>query len=154
MVPDLAGLLRTLVDGEVEFVTIGGIAVAAHRVVRATEDVDIVPDPAAANITRLADRLASIDARLLRNPDRGIDEDVRAALRGGRNVTLTSNLGDLDIVQGLPGVPSYQELHADGWDASLFGVRFRVCSREHLVAMRRARGDANDLADIEWLTSD
>jgi hypothetical protein len=48
MVPDLAGLLRTLVDCEVRFVTIGGIAVAAHRVVRATEDVDIVPDPTCA----------------------------------------------------------------------------------------------------------
>jgi hypothetical protein len=154
MVPDLAGLLRTLVDGQIEFVTIGGIAVAAHRVVRATEDVDIVPNPSAENITRLADRLAAIDARLLRNPDRGIDEGVRAGLHRGRNVTVTSGLGDLDIVQRLPGVPSYQELHADGWDANLFGVRFRVCSREHLVAMKRARGDANDLADIERLASD
>ena len=49
MVPDLAGLLRALVENDVEFVTIGGIAVAAHRVVRATEDVDIVPDPSEAN---------------------------------------------------------------------------------------------------------
>jgi hypothetical protein len=37
MVPDLAGLLRALLDSNVRFVTIGGIAVAAHRVVRATE---------------------------------------------------------------------------------------------------------------------
>jgi hypothetical protein len=66
MVPDLAGLLRALVDGDVEFVTIGGIAMAAHRVVRATEDVDIVPEPSAANLTRLADTLVALDARLLR----------------------------------------------------------------------------------------
>lgn len=40
MVPDLAGLLRALVGAEVRFVVSGGIAVAAHQVVRATEDID------------------------------------------------------------------------------------------------------------------
>ena len=41
MVLDLAGLPRALVDGDVQFVVIGGIAVAAHRVIHATEDVDM-----------------------------------------------------------------------------------------------------------------
>jgi hypothetical protein len=52
MVLDLGGLLRALVDADIRFVVIGGIAVAAHRVVRATEDVDIVPEPEGANLTR------------------------------------------------------------------------------------------------------
>src|SRR4051794_14106941 len=124
MVPDLAGLLRALVDSEIRFVTIGGIAVAAHRVVRATEDLDIVPDPSANNLTQLADTLAALDARLLRNPDRGVDAQVRAALARGRNLTVTTSAGDLDVVQRLPGVPSFADLDADAWDASLFGVRF------------------------------
>jgi hypothetical protein len=154
MVPDLAGLLRALVENDVEFVTIGGIAVAAHRVVRATEDVDIVPDPSEANVTRLATTLTALGARLVLNPERGIDAGVRTALARGRNLTVTTDAGDLDIVQRLPGVPGYDELLADSWEASLFNVRFRVCSRDHLIAMKRARGEAVDLADIERLTED
>lgn len=39
-VPDLAGVLRALAAARIRFVVIGGIAVAAHRIVRATEHVD------------------------------------------------------------------------------------------------------------------
>jgi hypothetical protein len=79
---------------------------------------------------------------------------VRAALAPGRNLTVTTGVGDLDVVQRLPGVPSYPDLRADSWEASLFGVRFRVCSRDHLIAMKRARGEAMDLADLERLADD
>jgi len=152
MVVDLAGLLRSLVEHEVEFVVIGGIAVAAHRIIRATEDVDVVPAPDAANIDRLLDLLASLDARLLLNPERGIDDEVRDAVRHGRNLTVTTSLGDLDVVQSLPGVPTYTDLRRDAMDVELHGARFPVCSREDLIAMKRARGSALDRADLERLT--
>jgi hypothetical protein len=151
MLPDLAGLIGALVGANVRFVAIGGIAVAAHRVIRATEDLDIVPDPAPGNVDALADTLAALDARLIRNPERGIDAGVRRALRQGRNLTVSTGRGDLDVVQRLPGVPSFAVLDAEAWDASILGVVFRVCSREHLVAMKRARGSALDEADIARL---
>src|SRR4051794_40829626 len=153
MVLDLAGLLRALERGTVRFVVIGGIAVAAHRVVRATEDVDVVPDPTHDNLDRLADLLAALDARLLRDPGRGIDAGIRSALRQGRNLTVTTPLGDVDVVQRLPGVPPYRELAADSWRAELDGVAFAVCSLEHLIAMKEARGAAIDHADLERLRS-
>ncbi len=153
MVLDLAGLLRSLFAGEVSFVVIGGIAVAAHAAVRATEDVDLVPDPGAANLRRLLAVLDELDAHLLLNPDRGIDEEVKAALLGGHNLTVTTAHGDLDIVQRLPGVPPFAALTAESVEVELFDLRFRVCSRQHLIAMKRARGAALDLADLERLES-
>ena len=151
MVLDLAGLLRALVEGDVRFVVIGGIAVAAHAAVRATEDVDIVPDPNRDNLERLVETLSSLEARLLLNPERGIDDEVRAGLHSGRNVTVTTRLGDLDVVQQLPGVPTFAALDADAVAVQLFDVRFRVCSREHLIAMKQARRSSLDLADLERL---
>lgn len=151
MVLDLAGLLRSLVEGEVRFVVIGGIAVAAHSVIRATEDVDIVPAPDAENLGRLLDVLTGLDARLVLDPGRPIDDGVRSAVLHGRNLTVSTRLGDLDVVQQLPGVPSFVELLDAGVESELFGVRFPVCSREHLVAMKRARGSALDVADLERL---
>ncbi len=137
MVPDLAGLLRALVEARVRFVVIGGIAVAAHAVIRATDDLDIVPEPSAANLDDVANLLVSLDARVLSDPRRAIDAEVRAALHRGRNLTVTTSLGDLDVVQRLPGVRGYAELEAEGWEAELLGARFRVCSRRHLFPTRR-----------------
>ena len=154
MVVDLAGLLRSLLAGEVEFVVIGGIAVAAHAAVRATEDVGVVPDPDPENIARLIAVLEALDARLLLNPERGVDEDVKVALFDGRNLTVTTSHGDLDIVQRLPGVPPFGALSSEGLEVELFDVHFRVCSRKHLIAMKRARSAAIDLADLERLESD
>ena len=76
---------------------------------------------------------------------------MRRTLRQGRNLTVSTARGDLDVVQRLPGVPSFAVLDAEAWDAAILGVVFRVCSREHLVAMKRARGSALDDADIERL---
>lgn len=152
MVFDLAGLLKALVDGEVEFVVIGGIAVAAHSVVRATEDLDLVPSPEAANLDRLLGVLDRLDARLTLNLDRGIDDRARDAVRRGRNLTVTTSLGDLDVVQALPGVPSYEALAGDALAVELHGTAFRVCSRAHLIAMKQERASALDRADLERLT--
>ena len=154
MVFDLAGLLRALVEGNVRFVVIGGIAVAAHAVIRATEDVDLVPDPDAGNLNDLCTVLTGLDARLLLNPQRSIDAGVRTALGQGRNVTVTTRLGDVDIVQRLPGVPSFAALDEDALDVEIFDVPFRVCSREHLIAMKRARGSSLDHADLQRLTGE
>jgi hypothetical protein len=66
-----------------------------------------------------------IDARLLRDPHRRIDPQIRRELYRGRNLTVTTSAADLDIVQSLPGVPSYAELEADSWEAELGGTAGR-----------------------------
>lgn len=48
-------LLRRLVEAEVEFVVIGGLALGALGVVRGTKDVDVVVDPDPANLKRVAE---------------------------------------------------------------------------------------------------
>ena len=78
MVPDLTGLVRTLNQAGVRYVVIGGIAVAAHGYVRATEDLDIVPEPSPENLDELGNTLIRIGARLAANPERVL---TRAQLR-------------------------------------------------------------------------
>jgi hypothetical protein len=67
MLPDLGGLVHELAKARIRYVVIGGIAVAAHAFVRATEDLDIVPDPTPANLDALRNMLVGIGARLLRS---------------------------------------------------------------------------------------
>jgi hypothetical protein len=106
VLPDLAGLVRVLGDYRVEFVVIGGVAVAAHGYVRATEDLDLVPDAGRDNLDRLRNALVSIDARVASDLQRELGPAERLALYRGRNLTLTTRLGDLDIVQRLRASPA------------------------------------------------
>ena len=48
-------LLGALEQASVHFVVIGGFAVSAHGHLRATKDLDIVPDPDPENLERLAE---------------------------------------------------------------------------------------------------
>jgi hypothetical protein len=154
MLQDLAGLVSALNAGGVQFVVIGGVAVGAHGHIRATEDLDIVPDPDRENLDRLGNVLVGLDARLTSDPERGIDPEIRRSLYQGRNLTVATRLGDLDIVQRLPGIPAWEELAGDAEATSLGELPLRVCSRAHLIAMKRARASLQDQADIEALEND
>lgn len=151
MLSNLEGLLRALHEGQIDFVVIGGIAVSAHGAVRATEDLDVVPDPDPENLDRLANVLIDLDAHLTLRPEQHIGPDERSALRQGRNLTVTTRLGDLDVVQRLPGVPGYAILAQSAETTMLGDAPLRVCSRAALIAMKRARASTQDLADIERL---
>lgn len=154
VLPDLAGLVSALNAGDVRYVVIGAIAVVAHGRIRATEDLDIVPDPDRENLDRLGNTLVGLNARLAANPQRGIDPELRRALYSRHNLTLTTRVGDLDIIQRITGVPSWEELVGDAEHTTLGGVPLAVCSRAHLLAMKRVRNTAQDQADIEALEAE
>jgi hypothetical protein len=149
---DLQALLQFLVDRNVRFIVIGGVAVGAHGYVRATADLDLVPDPDPMNLDRLVDVLDSLNATLPTAGDRRFDpgEDARVVRRGG-NVTANTEFGGLDIVQLARGVPGYSQLDADAVDSELLGVPVRVCSLVRLREMKQAQDRAQDRADLENL---
>jgi predicted nucleotidyltransferase len=150
--PAFDQLLRRLSEAEAEFVLIGGLAVNAWGVVRGTKDVDIVVAPDSANLMRVAELAASIHGHIqtgesfLSSPS-----SIAAHLAGGERVAIETELGQLDVVQGLEGVPGYETLRAGAIETDVLGVRVAVCSVEDLKAMKRAAGRTRDLADLEDL---
>lgn len=150
--PAFDELLRRLTAAEVRFVLVGGLAVNAWGVVRGTKDVDIVADPEPENLARLATlaveasgQVHTGEALLSSQPS------IAAILAQGERVDIETTLGSLDVVQGLPGVPSYVELRARATEVEISGVSIAVCSLEDLRAMKRAAGRTHDLADLEDL---
>ena len=150
--PDLRSLLQALVEEPAEFVVIGGLAVAAHGFLRTTEDLDLVPNPDHHNLDRMVNALIRLDARLTLAPERGPGPEERQGLYRGRNLSLSTRAGDVDLVQRLPGVPAYTDLASRATIARPFGFELAIASRDDLLAMKRARGSTMDLADIERLT--
>lgn len=149
---DLHALLAALHEREVRFVVIGGVAVGAHGYVRATEDLDLVPDPDPANLKLLTAALGALDSTLPTIEGRPFDPDQDGAviLRGG-NVSADTRFGGLDVVQRLRGVPAYSELAEDAVESDLLGIPVRVCSLVRLREMKQALSRAQDRADLENL---
>ena len=76
---------------------------------------------------------------------------IASALASGEQVAIETDLGRLDVVQGLDGVPSYADLRSRASDAEILGVTVPVCSIEDLKGMKRSAGRTRDLADLEDL---
>jgi predicted nucleotidyltransferase len=150
--PEFDELLRRLVAADVRFVLVGGLAVNAWGVVRGTRDLDIVADPEPMNLGRLAALAAAIGGQVhTREAFVSSRFSIAALLDQGERVEIETELGPLDVVQGLPGVPSYQELRSRAKSVEIMSVQLAVCSLEDLRAMKLAAGRTRDLADLEDL---
>ena len=150
--PAFDQLLRRLVEADVKFVLIGGLAVNAWGVVRGTKDVDIVVDADPANLKAVAEVAVTAGGQVQRGEALlGTPVSIAAELASSEQVAIETDLGRLDVVQGLDGVPSYEELHQGASEAEVLGVKVAVCSREDLRAMKRAAGRPRDLVDLEDL---
>jgi predicted nucleotidyltransferase len=150
--PAFDQLLRRLSEAGVEFVLVGGLAVNAWGVVRGTKDVDIVAAPDPENLKRLAK--VAVGARghvqkgeaFLSTPF-----SIAAEIASGERVAIETELGLLDVVQGLDGVPPYAELRKSAINAEILGVNVAVCSIHSLREMKRAAGRPRDQVDLEDL---
>jgi hypothetical protein len=135
-------IFAALAEAGADYVTVGGFAVAAHGVVRATLDVDIVPGP---GLEALCAALLQLEAR----PDGEPDTQVTAALLGrDANMRFETAAGQIDVL----GAPQYRELFAEFRARALVieveGVEIVVASRNDLIRLKAATGRDRDLLDI------
>ena len=135
-----------------EFVLIGGLAVNAWGVVRGTKDMDIVVAPDTENLKRVAGVAVAIHGHVQTGESFfSTPPSIAAQLASGERVAIETELGQLDVVQGLDGVPPYDELRARASQAEVLGIKVFVCSIEDLKAMKLAAGRTRDQADLEDL---
>jgi len=152
-------LVESLNDGGVEYIVIGGLAVAAHGYVRATKDLDIVPEPSGENLGRLASVLRDLGAEHYGTGDFDaaefpFDPHDPAQLAEGGNFVLSTSRGRLDVMQWVPGIPgdlAYEHLARGAIWTDVLGQPVRVCSLDDLLEMKRAAGRPQDLEDLARL---
>jgi predicted nucleotidyltransferase len=150
--PAFDELLRRLAEANVEFVVVGGLAVNAWGVVRGTKDVDVVIAPDIANLKRVAEVAVACGGHVQQGEALlGSTFSIASALASGEQVPIETDLGRLDVVQGLDDIPSYADLRSRASEAEILGVTVAVCSIQDLKAMKQAAGRTRDLADLEDL---
>lgn len=145
---ELSSLLRALVDGGVEFVVVGGVAATIHGSARLTQDVDVVYRRARANLERLV-RAFGGRKPYLRGVPPGLpfSFDLRT-LEAGLNFTLTTELGDLDLLGEVTGGGRFEDVISHSVEVQAFGLTFRCVDLPTLIRLKRAAGRPKDLEAI------
>jgi hypothetical protein len=155
MALDPPGLLRVLVERDVRFIVVGGIAGALHGSTTMTADLDILYERDAANLDRLAEALAELHA-VRRDPPTGVKAPVDArALRNGANFLLSTDRGDLDCIAETPsGGFTYEQVAPTALRMAIDReLVVEVASLDELIRMKRATGRPKDRIEVETLAA-
>ncbi len=145
---DYVDLLRELSEGGVEYLLVGGWAVAVHGHVRATDDLDVFVRATPDNAARVYAALQRFGAPLeLHGVTEGLFATERYGYRMGRRPIL------IEVLTTIDGV-TFDEARKDAVTVEVDTVRVPVIGREALLANKRAAGRPKDLADIAGLAGD
>ena len=146
--PDFDGpaILEVLTRHGVDCVLIGGFAAIVHGSPLLTNDVDVVPDPAAPNLGRLSTALYELDAKVRAAE---LDEPLpfhhdATSLAAGRIWNLTTKYGDLDITFVPSGTTGFADLTRDAETVVLRGTEIRLASLADIVRSKEAAGRDKD----------
>lgn len=148
---DFEALIRRLAAADVRFVLVGGFAAAVLGSPRTTVDLDVAYARDEENLARLAAALEPLLPRLRGAPP-GLPFVLDAAtLARGLNFTLTTSLGDLDLLGDVTGGGGYEDLLPHTRRIRVFDTEVAVVTLPWLIRLKRASGRPRDLAAVAEL---
>lgn len=154
---DLARLLSVMMGEGVDLILVGGIAATAHGSCRLTQDIDVVYRRSAENYARLEKALSPY-APYLRGAPPGLPFRFDArTLAAGLNFTLTTRLGDVDLLGEIVGGGGYDDLIGHTVPIEVFGLTVACLDLPTLIRVKRAAGRPKDLeviAELEVLAEE
>lgn len=140
-----------------DYVIVGGLAATVHGSARLTLDVDVVYSRTPENVTRLVAALRP-HAPYPRGAPPGLPFSWSAeTVRAGLNFTLTTSIGDVDLLGEVVGGGDYSALLPHTEVVDLFGYRCRCLDLPALIRTKRAAGRPKDLealAELEALVNE
>jgi hypothetical protein len=147
-------LLGVLSDEGVQFIIVGGVAARAHGSARVTQDIDLSYSRTPDNLARIVRALAPYEPYLRGAPPGLPFEWSVKMLQAGLNFTLTTTLGDIDLLGEIVGGGRYEDLLPHSTSVSLFGRETLLLDLPWLIHVKRAAGRVKDLevvAELEAL---
>lgn len=146
LTPDFVDLLLALADNEVDFVIVGGYAVAFHGHPRATKDLDVFVRADPVNAKKLYRALAAFGAPLDQ-----FEVTENDFIDYGGVLQLGMPPQRIDIINRITGV-TYDEAIEDMESFDLDGRLIRIIGLGALVKNKLATGRDQDLLDAKLLS--
>jgi hypothetical protein len=141
--PDFRELLECFNARSVEYVIVGGYALAHYGTVRATKDMDIYVRPTEANAQRV---MAALEAFGFGKAELAAEDFARP----GQVIQLGYPPVRVDLVTSLTGV-TWEQVAAGQTGGDYGGAPAPFIGRAELIANKRATARLQDLADVERL---
>lgn len=143
-------LLARLLQGQVEFVLVGGLAAAIHGSSLNTRDVDICIRLSLENLMRLQTALADLHPVHRSRPD--IPFVVTAEnWERFKNLYLKTDLGIVDCLGEVLGVGGYDETLSHSIVLNLPIGPCRILDIDTLIKAKEAMGRPHDLVTVQHL---
>lgn len=145
--------LRVLIEENVRFVVIGGLAGRMWGSPTITNDLDICYERSGPNFVRLAAALRRLEARL-----RGVPEDVpfqldERTLKFGDSFTFETTAGPLDCLGTPAGTTGFNDVVRNATELDVDEMRVLFASLDDLMRMKKAAGRPKDLIELEILAA-
>jgi Nucleotidyl transferase of unknown function (DUF2204) len=156
MATPLLRIIESLTSAQIDYVVVGGLAVAAHGHARATIDVDIIIRFDRDNVHRLVTCLRGLGfkPRTPVDPERLSDPVERASWKKRNMVALAfyDDKPPWTVVDVFIDHPiDYDELFASSVVVDAQGVPMRVCGLPHLIKLKNDAGRPKDIEDLRFL---
>jgi len=143
---DLLDVLAAFAEHDVEYVLLGGYAMAVHGLVRATGDLDLLVRTGEANAERV---MAALEA-YGRPPHVHKEHFIVAGTNPPTGVWFGREPLRVDLLTSVQGL-TWDEAQHEVLLADIDGVPVRVISARAFLRSKVAAGRTKDLADIEHL---
>jgi hypothetical protein len=142
--PDFEDLLRLLEEYDVEYMIVGGYAVAYHGHPRFTKDIDVFFQRSADNAGRLRQALIAFGFQ---------EEDLplEAFTTVGNVLTFGVVPTRVDLINEIDGV-TYEEARPNVVRGTYGGVEVAFIGFDDLIRNKKATPRAKDKGDVEELT--
>lgn len=152
---DALTVFRMLDQHRIDYVLIGGLALALHGSNQLTFDVDLVPAAERANLDRLANALRDLHAKVIvyAAPDEiHLSEPIWTGqvILDHPFLHLRTDSGDLDLLLQPTGLPNgYEQLIEGCVVLRVQGLEIRLAGLDDIATTKRATGRPRDLQALD-----
>jgi len=150
---ELTNILLLLAKHDVDFVVVGGYAVAAYGSSLVTQDVDVCCDFSPENLMRLqralegnnpVHRMTTKRLPLVLTPEK---------CKGLKNLYLDTDAGQLDCLGSVLGVGGFDAVKQRSIVIEIDGTECRLIDLDALIEAKKAMGRPRDLVAVQELVA-
>lgn len=145
LVDDFRDLLIAFADANVEFLLVGGWAMALHGYGRGTDDLDVFVRASPENARRVFQALGAFGAPVAAH---GVTPELFAHKGYGYRMGVKPHL--IEILTTIDGI-DFDEATQGAGTFALEGRKIPFIARAPLIKNKKAAARPKDLADVDWL---